>query len=670
MTSIVLRGALAAMLAVAAGPSVGAEEKTAATDVASRFGAREMIIDISLSPDGSHIAYVVPAAGKGTRVLVSKADGSEMKPVAGANGDPLNLTDCGWSSSTRLACREYGVSKINEIWVPFTRIVAISADGTKALPLGRKTMDATRISQFDGRVIDWLAGTDGNVLMVRDYVPGEGTTGSRVAEGQADGLGVDQVDTVTGRGKTIERPVVNASDYFSDGQGAIRIVAADEAVQGGTLTGITTYRYRLNNDRSWRLFSRIGPDGAGLRPVAVDGTTNQAYAVQSHDGRDAVYRVALDGSLRSDLVYAHPTVDVRGVVTIGRRGKVIGASYVTDRRQVEYFDPEYRKLAQSLAKALPNLPLIYFISASADEKKLIVFAGSDVDPGAYYLLDRTTKKMDLVQIARPELSELTLARVTSVAYPAGDGTNVPAYLTLPPTGAGKNLPAIVMPHGGPASRDEWGFDWLAQFFAQRGYAVLQPQFRGSAGYGDAWYAENGFKSWKTAIGDITDGARWMTRQGIADPARLAIVGWSYGGYAALQAQVVDPKLFKAVVSIAPVTSLALMKKDAQDYTNSRMVSRFVGDGPHIVEGSPLKHPDAFQAPVLMFHGDRDINVDIGHSQAMDKALRKAGKASRLVVYKGLDHQLDDGMVRADMLTQTDQFLRTVMAPAATAPGAP
>lgn len=120
------------------------------------------------------------------------------------------------------------------------------------------------------------------------------------------------------------------------------------------------------------------------------------------------------------------------------------------------------------------------------------------------------------------------------------------------------------------------------------------------------------------------------------------------------------------MSIAPVTSLAMMKKDAQGYSNSRLVDRFVGDGPHIVDGSPLKHADLFQAPVLMFHGDRDINVDIGQSQAMDKALRKAGKSSRLVVYKGLDHQLEDGTVRADMLTQIDQFLRTAMLPAASA----
>jgi dipeptidyl aminopeptidase/acylaminoacyl peptidase len=301
--------------------------------------------------------------------------------------------------------------------------------------------------------------------------------------------------------------------------------------------------------------------------------------------------------------------------------------------------------------------LIYFISASADEKKFLIFAGSDIDAGHYYFLDRTTYHLSELTPARPALDGMKLSPQRSVSYPAADGKMVPAYLTLPPGSDGKHIPLIVMPHGGPASRDEWGFDWLAQFFAQRGFAVLQPEFRGSTGYGDAWYVENGFKSWKTAIGDITSGARWAVNEGLADPDRLAIVGWSYGGYAALQSNVVDPSLFKAVVAIAPVTDLGLLKSEAQNYTNARIVSRFVGDGPHIVEGSPARNAERFQAPVLMFQGDQDVNVDVAEARAMDKALRVAGKRSELIIFKGLDHQLDDSDVRTQMLAKADDFLR-------------
>ncbi|MEJ0100294.1 MAG: alpha/beta fold hydrolase [Pseudomonadota bacterium] len=221
----------------------------------------------------------------------------------------------------------------------------------------------------------------------------------------------------------------------------------------------------------------------------------------------------------------------------------------------------------------------------------------------------------------------------------------------------KGLPAIVMPHGGPESRDAWGFDWLSQYFAQRGFVVLQPNYRGSSGYGDQWLMNNGFKSWKTAVGDICDGGRWLVSQGMAAPAKLAIFGWSYGGYAALQANVLAPDLFKAVIAVAPVTDLPLMKDEALAYTSGDLVSRYVGDGPHLIEGSPARNAAAFNAPVLMFHGDMDINADIMQSRRMDDRLHDAGKKSELIVYPKLTHNLMDGGARADMLRRSDAFLR-------------
>ena len=248
----------------------------------------------------------------------------------------------------------------------------------------------------------------------------------------------------------------------------------------------------------------------------------------------------------------------------------------------------------------------------------------------------------------------------SISFKASDGTVIPAYLTLPLGGSGKGLPAIVMPHGGPDYRDEWGFDWLVQFFAQRSYAVLQPEYRGSSGYGDAFYANNGFRSWQTAMGDICDAGRWLVKEGIADPSKLAIVGWSYGGYAALQANVVDPTLFKAIVAVAPVTDLGMLKQESEGYTNSRLVARQVGSGAIVSQGSPARHADRIAVPVLMFHGDHDLNVAVAESKAMDSALRKAGKKSTLVIFPGLDHQLDDGAAREKLLDQSDAFLRTSM----------
>lgn len=321
-----------------------------------------------------------------------------------------------------------------------------------------------------------------------------------------------------------------------------------------------------------------------------------------------------------------------------------------------YFDPELARLSRDLGKALPDQPLINIVGASADESKLLLIASSDTQPGMVYLYDKAARALEPLLPMRDVLEKVTMGKMQPVTYPAADGTMIPGYLTLPPGSDGKNLPAIVMPHGGPGSRDEWGFDWLVQYFTAKGYAVLQPNFRGSAGYGEDWYGRNGFQAWPTAIGDVNDAGRWLVSQGIAKPDRLAIVGWSYGGYAALQSQVLDPALYKAVVAIAPVTDLAFLVRDAQDYTNSNLVRDFIGTGPHVEAGSPRRQAAKFAAPVALFHGTLDLNVDVRHSQAMAKALHEAGKTVTYHEFKDLQHDLGDGIGRAQMLAEIGQFL--------------
>ncbi|MEO7178497.1 MAG: S9 family peptidase, partial [Allosphingosinicella sp.] len=353
-------------------------------------------------------------------------------------------------------------------------------------------------------------------------------------------------------------------------------------------------------------------------------------------------------------------VDVGGTIRIGRAHRVVGAAYSLEKPEAVYFDPTLAALGKSLSKALPGLPLVRFVDSSSDESKLLLWAGSDTDAGRYYLYDKAAKRLAELMLSRPPLENVPLATVKPVRYKAADGTEVPAYLTLPPGSNGKNLPALVMPHGGPSSRDEWGFDWLVQFYANRGYAVLQPNYRGSSGYGDSWYQKNGFQSWRTAIGDVNDAGRWLVSQGIADPSKLAIVGWSYGGYAALQSEVLDPGLFKAVVAVAPVTDFATLVKDSAEFTNYRVVRNMIGTGPHIREGSPAQNAAKIKVPVLLFHGDMDLNVGINQSRMMQDRLKVAGAQSELVVYAGLDHQLEDSLARTDMLKRSDAFLRKAL----------
>jgi dipeptidyl aminopeptidase/acylaminoacyl peptidase len=621
------------------------------------FGVREAVQAIDISPGGKRIAFVAPGPGRATVAYVVDLPGGEPRRILDKAGNPEYLDWCRFVTDDRLVCQTGGVSPMATYLVPFSRLVAVDADGGHVVALGQKASEYdTRWRQFDGEIIDWLPGENGAVLMSREYVPEEGKMNTRQVRTE-DGLGVDRVDVVAMKWTKVEAANKLADFYLTDGRGNLRMKGYT-VQRGGTaqLSNRTTYQYRLPGSDEWVLFSdREG--GEGMAPLAIDADSNSAYVIKTLDGRDALYRVKLDGTLATGLVYKHDKVDVDGVVRVGRSGRIIGVTYAEEKRHVVYFDPEFDKLAHLLAKAIPALPQVDFPGASKDGNLLLVHAGSDADPGRYFLFDKANKSLNELMLARPQLEGVALASVKPVTYASGDGVSIPGYLTLP---AGKvdmqGLPAIVLPHGGPGARDEWGFDWLAQFLAHQGYAVLQPNFRGSTGFGDAWLVQNGFRSWKTSIGDITAAGKWMVAQG-ADPARLSIVGWSYGGYAALQSAVVEPGLFKKVVAIAPVTDLDQFKRDTRDYTYFRNAQDMIGTGPHIVEGSPAMNAAKIEAPVLMFHGTLDMNVFIGQSQRMDAALEAAGKQSELVTFDGLEHSLVDSNVRAHMLDRIDAFLK-------------
>ncbi len=631
--------------------------------MANKFGALESVQQMSLSPDGTKIAFVTPLGG--TSAVLKVADlssGSAVpKSILLQRNEGETLRGCRWATDTRLVCRVSTIINWGGYLLPFTRLFAVSSDGSdfKMLTGGVKT-SSLGVVTFGGSVIDWdLPGKPGRVLVMRQYVPDENARViSKLAE---EGIGVEEIDVTTLERTNIERPTDETVEFISDGHGTVRIMGRQPRNPAGYTKGTRFYYYRKQGSREWEDLSKIIYDqdavGRGFDPYAIEYQRNAVLGFDDNNGFRALYRIALDGSLTKELVLSRSDVDIDSVIQIGRDSRVVGASYATERRTAEYFDPELKKLSAALSRALPGRPAVDFVDASINEQKLLVFASSDVDPGTFYRYDKATKRLEPILPIREQLAGMAMSEMKPVMIPAADGTQVPGYLTLPVGSTGKNLPAIVMPHGGPGSRDEWGFDWLAQYFAARGYAVLQPNFRGSAGYGAAWYQKNGFQSWRTAIGDVNDAGRWLVSQGIAAPDKLGILGWSYGGYAALQSGVLDPGLFKAVVAIAPVTDLGRLKADAADYSNAPLVNRFVGNGPHIREGSPAQNAEAFTVPVLMFHGSKDLNVSIGQSRLMATRLRGARKEVNLVEFPGLDHQLGDGAARARMLSESDAFLR-------------
>lgn len=649
--------------AMVSAPAAWGQPAMTPARVARAFGAREAIQQISLSPDGKQVAIVAPLGARGTQVLVADpVAGGDARSVLQSDGAPETITSCAWSSAVRLVCQLYFITEVDGMLVGATRSVAFGSDGGKPRLLSAdRTSRSLGMTQDGGAIIDMTGGGEGRVLMTRAYLP-ESTIGTRLAS-NATGLGVERVDTATLQRSPVEPARSGAVDYITDGLGNVRIMGMMAAAPGGQMGDRITYVYRKPGERGWTSLGAIEIGGGltrGFNPVAVDPKLNVAYGFDRVDGRQALFRVSLDGNLTRELVMANPRVDVDGLVQVGRQHRVVGVSYATEVREVDYFDPELKRLRDALERALPGHPAIGIVDASTDEGVLLIHAGSDINPGRTYVYTKATRALVEVLPDRPEIAGLTPGEMKPIVYRAADGSAIPGYLTLPPGSTGKNLPAIVMPHGGPGARDEWGFDWWAQFFAARGFAVIQPNFRGSAGYGAEWYQKNGFQSWRTAIGDVNDAGRWLVAQGIADPNRLAIVGWSYGGYAALQANVLNPKLFRAAIAVAPVTDLEMLRTDSVGFTNHALVSRYIGAGPHIREGSPARNAAAIKAPVLMFHGDKDQNVRVGQSRVMADRLRAAGGKVEYVEFKGLDHGLADSAVRAEMLTKSDAFLRASM----------
>lgn len=660
----------AAVAAVWSGCAYAQAQRTLEQD-AIAFGTRETTTRMDLSPDGRLAVFLGAGPGRTTIVYIADIAAGTTKPILYSKADPEALRWCAFVSNTKLACQFTAIMKSESALLATSnglisalRTISIGIDGKNIKQLGQPSSQYdVGLRQFDGEIIDWLPGSGNEVLMTRLFLPeGFRDIPSNVQRTKS-GVGVVRLNVDTLGYQIVEQPRDNIDTWMSDGQGHVRLFGTAERSAEMFTTGRMRWSYRTVGSRDWKsLTDYIGTDASGrleFEPLAIDASNNSLYALRKRNGRMALTKIELTDTPVETVVAENPKVDIDDVVRSGDGQRVIGYTYVEDYRHTVYFDPEYQALSAALSRALPGHPLVDFVTASEDGNKLLLFAGTDRDPGRYYLFDKAKKTLGEIMAVRPNLASEELAEVKPITYAANDGTVIPAYLTLPQGKEARELPAIVLPHGGPSARDEWGFDWLPQFLAARGYAVIQPEYRGSAGYGDAWLAQNGFKSWRTSIGDISAAARYLATSGIADPKRIAIVGWSYGGYAALQSAETEPSLYKAVVAIAPVTDLSLLKSENDDFARNE-VAKVVGGGSNAIEGSPIHLVAAIQAPVLLVHGNRDLNVGFAHSQHMQAALQSAGKQSEFLSFVGLDHQLEDNEARSTMLLKIGQLLdRTI-----------
>lgn len=660
----------AALCATPALAQPAAQAPTPAADPAALFGARPAVSSMRLSPTGKRAVYLAPAGGDRTAAIVVDLDTARQNVVLSDRNSNMGVDWCGWKSDDRLICGTSGAEKVQGGGprIGFSRVFSLSPFGSDIkLLTQRDTESQLGVRQFGGRVIDWLPDDPDHVLMETEVVP-EDSVGSRTRE-RRQGLGVARVNVRTAARVMVEPPRATAVGFISHA-GVPRIMALVPVDPTGAMTSEIRYMHRASKDAQWELLvgSGTGQKDLGARvatsisALGMDTEGARALFTEPESGRLALVARSPGGA--REVLFAHPRVDIDGVWRIGKHRRPVAAVYTLDATELEYFDPELKRLTERLAAALPGRPRVFVLDESWDGAVKLVHAERDAEPGRWYTFNPATRELSELLMERPGLAGRTLGTVRPVSYAARDGIQVPGYLTLPPGRSdARGLPAIVMPHGGPSARDQYGFDWLAQYFAAKGFAVLQPNFRGSAGFGDDWYVENGFRSWPVAVGDINDGARWLAAQGV-DAKRVAIFGWSYGGYAALMGAAIDPALYKAVVAVAPVTDLPLVKTQARAFQNSELVADFVGDGQHTIDGSPARQAARIVAPVLLFHGDQDVNVDIQHSRLMADRLRDAGKRHELVVYPGLEHSLIDSDKRADLLRRSAAWIEAAIGPVA------
>ncbi|CAN5596015.1 hypothetical protein BH10PSE14_BH10PSE14_42640 [soil metagenome] len=342
----------------------------ASSDAATRFGARENVRQVSLSPDGKHIAFVAAATGRSSSLFIVSTEDGIPKPILKSTGNPDQLQWCRWSTDTRLVCGIYMVLRDGDGPIEFSRLVTVNSTGADLKLLSaRDSYYAMGLATRGGSVIDWGGeGTGGTVLMTRDYVAQQSI--GNLAADTRQGRGVDRVDTTTLKRITIEQPRADAALYLGDGHGKVRIMAVRRKDSDGEDWGDLVYYYRKATSREWLPMSAGGAETAGFTPIAIDSLHDVTYGMADKGGRDALFSVALDGTLKRSLVLDRSDVDVDELLSIGRQDRVVGASYATERRQAEFFDPELRKLSASLSKALPGLPLVSFVDASADESNV------------------------------------------------------------------------------------------------------------------------------------------------------------------------------------------------------------------------------------------------------------------------------------------------------------
>ena len=593
---------------------------------------------VRLSPLGRHMAAITSEHGKQYILLSDLVSGKLTRlPVP-------RLLGFQWLTEERLLCHSGG-TLLGEMF-------AVNIDGTQTKVLVQPILTQLIASKgFRGHIFEVLGGVPrSESVLVADYL----VTPSNL--GMYPHPDVQRLNYFTGALALEEKNPGNVVKWLVDNEGIVRagILRDKDTVQ---------LLYRHSKTEPWAVVHTSTRDESDLLPVRF-GAGGELY-VFSHNGGDVLglYTFDLEAKRVDKCLCRDEQFDLV-TAAFSPTGTLLGAFCEAERIKFKPVDEEYRKVQARLDAAMPetiNLP----VSMSVDGAKILYRSFSDRDPGAYYLVDPVKNEFGIIGRSASWLKPELMAAVQPIEYAARDGLTIHGYLTIPPGAAATNLPLIIMPHGGPAARDSWRYEPEVQFLANRGYAVLQVNFRGSAGYG-LKFLRAGFKEWGGKMqDDITDAVHWAVARGLADGHRVGIFGASYGGYAALMGLIATPDLFRCAICYAGVTDVRSITQKSSlrgqfredfEHITREHIGDYRADKRHLQEISPVNLADKIQAPILLAYGARDPIVDIEQGRTFAKALKKNKKEFELIVEENEGHGFTREGARSNLLFRIELFL--------------
>jgi len=656
---------------------------TAAPQPIERFARRPQIHGVTISADGRYVAFLSGAEDETVLTTFDRTAGGDFKRVTTSEPNKFDIGWCRWANEKRLLCSLYGNLRGKKFAdPPFRRLFAVDVDGAALKVLEGPRNDANlfvqttsmrnfnmnqgahveRDSQGTARGSGGAnvnAGSVNNFLStfnparqdeVIDMTPEERDTVLIQVDDDFDTFPtIFQLNIYNGA-RSVRLPEnVRIQSFVSDGNGNPRIG------RGITQKLETNYFTRLEGDTEWRNLGATQVAGATIafRPIAIAASANSAYALGVHDGRDALWSIDLTDKRPPKLLFQHPLVDV-GEPILQTDRTLIGVRYDVERPYAWYADPKMLEVIDKLDAERPGRHEI--VDMSRDGTVLVIRSASDTDDGTYFVYDTVDKRVQKLGVAYPELPQNALGKMTNILYKAADGTEIPGYLTVPSDAPRKNLPLIVMPHDGPLARDTWKFSFLRTFLANRGYAVLQMNYRGSSGLGEKWRLDAN-QDWAGLIySDIQDATRWAVSEGIADPKRICIMGWGFGGYEALLSAARNTDTYRCAASIGGIADFEMQRQFLMATGNTEARKDMGSDREKLERDSPLKNAAKVNIPVLLVHGTKDWQVQVDHTQAMADALGDNEKEHTMVLIKNANHDLERKSDRMTLLKAVEDFL--------------